>query len=227
MPERAPLAVAAICAAALGAIVLTAAADDRRVAFAFGVPPAGIVVTLARGDEACQRPIDVPASADGVRFTAAVREGMGAPLRVRVQREEGAASATVLALGGRQAAVEAPVGVREGERVAICVRSEARGAVGLYGGPVQAAGESALYAAGQPVPADLSLEFVHAEPRSALSLAPAVLERAALFNASWVAPWLLWGLAAAFAIAVPALLTGALRGALRDPGPPGPGEDGP
>jgi len=225
MPERAPLVVAAICAAALGAIVATAAADDRRVAFAFGVPHTGMVATLARGDEACQRPIDVPASADRVRFTAAVSEGTAAPLRVWVQRGEGAASATVLARGGGGAAVEAPVGVREGERVAVCVESQARGTVGLYGGPFQVA-ESALYVEGRPVPADLSLEFVRAESRSALSLVPAMLERAALFNASWVAPWLLWGLAAAFAIAVPALLTRALRGALRDPDPPGPGAGG-
>jgi len=219
MPERAPLAVLGFCAAAVAAVAVTALADDRPLAFSRGVPPTGVVAELPRGNEACQRPIEVPADADTIRFTPAVPPRTTAALRVRVRTAaRPPASATVLVRGGRQAAVRAPIGVREGERVAVCVASHARGTVGLYGGPFQVA-ESALYVEGRPVAADLSLEFVRAEPRSALALVPAMLKRAALFNASWVAPGVLWALLVVFAAAVPVLLTVALRKALREPDP--------
>lgn len=228
MRERPPLLVLVICAAAAAAAAAIALQDQRHRAFTLGVRPAGVAATVPPGGEICQRPIDVPASADQVRFMAGVPGSGRGAVRVHLAGGTGLRRTAAVAIPRADAAtIVAPLPVREGERVGVCIENRGDERVVIYGGPPQAAGASGLYARGSPIPADLSLQFEHATSRSAWSLVPATLERASRFNASWVRPWLLWVVLAALLTLVPVMLAAALRKALREPGPAAPGGDGP
>jgi hypothetical protein len=84
--------------------------------------------------------------------------------------------------------------------------------VAVFGNAGIASRPTTAAVAGKPVDADLNVAFER-DPRSLLSLAPAIAERAALFRAGWVGLWTYALLAALMLLAVPALLVRALRDA--------------
>jgi hypothetical protein len=56
---------------------------------------------------------------------------------------------------------------------------------------------------GKPTLADPTIQLLRREPRSFASMLPTLMERAATFKPGFVAPWLLWALAAVLVVGLP------------------------
>jgi hypothetical protein len=203
-------AFAVVAVLALAGLLFGAVTDDRRLAFTLGVQPAQVVAVLAPGDEACQRPIDVSETADRIIFPVATGGRRGPPLDVSVRSPSGAGTVTVPGRYVHLVSAPALGLVKDGTRVAVCVKNTGGRRVGLRGGPGQAARTSELYVGGRRTIADMTLVFERVDATSMASFLPDVLDRAALFTAGWVSPALLWVLGALFLLGVPLLLALAL-----------------
>lgn len=208
-----------VCATGLVVLLAVAALDERELAFTLGVVPNGVALELEPGEQACQEPIDVAAEFAAVRVVPAA-DGLPGPaltLTVRDLRSGRTLGRGRTPEGYSPAEPQtARVGtVRRGQRVAVCVRNSGRAAVGLYGGPQQAARTSRAVDGGRPTGRDLSLVFLRGEPASALAVVPDMFRRAALWRPGWVGVWTFWVLAALVALAVPLLLARAALAAER------------
>ena len=206
--HRAGLVLLGGALACVLAALLVAATDDRRLAFTLGVAREIPAVPLDRGQQACQGPIGVSADATRVRFAATT----GGPLEVAVRsvtppRLLGTARAR---LGGDARIPK----ISKGDRIMLCIRNLGTARAALMGDTGTAVAASSASLDGRPLPADLALEFDRESPRSLLSLVPDVFERAALFKAGWVGPWLFWVLAGLIVFGLPLLLYRALAAAL-------------
>lgn len=187
--------------AGLVALLIAGATDRRAVIAETGLPAVRAAATLAPGQQACRRGIDVTAPFASVRVVA----GSAAP----------ALRATVTAPGrpparGSATGTTIRVGVVDAPRVDVCVRNAGGRPVTLYGAPPDvppdALGDPSLRAAPAVV-------LVRAHAVSTLSQLPAMLRRAALFKAGPLGTWTFWVLLAAIAAGLPALLAAALRAA--------------
>ena len=221
MPRRPGLWLLAAMAAALVGIAAVAATDQRRVAFTLGVTPEREIVSLAGGRTVCQGPIDVSAAFDRVMLQVGDERSSAPSLAVEVRTSSGERLLSAGRVpGGYRAGetyVTAPVGrVAEGQAVAVCARVAGPGEVGLSGGPPRAARTSRATVDGRSQDGDLTLVFLRDRPRSALSLVPTMLERAALWRPGPVGPVLLALLLAAVAVGAPLLLGRAIRRASID-----------
>jgi hypothetical protein len=212
-PELVTLTAVAVCLAALLLIGLTSG-DDR--AFTLGVVPAAAVAPLERGDRACQERIDASEVFSAVEVQIGTYRRPGTPLEVTVHEAQG----TGRLLGrGRLAGgypdvskLPIPVGRIDGERqLAVCIEPIGRGPVALYGNAGVASPASELEINGRRQDADLTLVFHSAEERSQLAEMPDSFERAALFKAGWVGPWIFWLLLVVALVALPLALARAVR----------------
>jgi hypothetical protein len=223
-----------VLAAALVAVVAVAAvavAHRTSLAFTLGVIRAAPAVELMHGQRACQRPIDVPAGGDfdRVGLSVGTYQRAGSPLEVTVLDDRGRVTARGRLPGGYPDIASVPVHrvpldatVGEG-RIAVCVTNAGARKVAIYGNADAAARSSSAYKDGRPAKVDLSLEFERSS-RSWASELPRMLDRAALFRAPWLGPWIYWILAAALVVVAPWLvlraLGAAVAGAPPDPGRP-------
>jgi hypothetical protein len=210
-------------------VVLIAVLTRTSLAFTLGVIRAAPAVTLDAGQQACQRPIDVPAGGafDRVGLSVGTFQRAGSPLAIDVQDLGGRALARGTLAGGYPDIASAPVHqvaldrtVSEG-RVAVCVTNRGPRKIALYGNADAAARSSTAYKDGRPAKVDLSLEFGRSSQSWASEL-PRMLDRAALFRAPWLGPWVYWILVAALFVVAPWLLLRALRTAVGG-APPAPG----
>jgi hypothetical protein len=218
---------------AVVAVAAVALLTHTSQAFTLGVVRAAPAVTLEPGQQACQRPIDVPGggSFDRVGLSVGTFQRAGSPLAITVADLGGRALARGTLAGGYPDIAGVPVHrvpldrtVGEG-RVAVCVTNRGPRKVALYGNADAAARSSSAYKDGRPAKVDLSLEFERAS-RSWASELPRMLDRAALFRAPWLGPWVYWILAAALLVGAPWLVLRAVRAAAGD-GPPAAGHRGP
>jgi hypothetical protein len=212
--------LAAMVALVVGG-ALIAVLHRTSLAFTLGVIRAAPAVVLAPGQQACQRPIDVPGGGafDRVGLSVGTFQRAGSPLTLTVQHAGGRVLGRGTLAGGYPDIASVPVHhvpldrtVGEG-RVAVCVRNEGEQRVALYGNADAAARSSSAYKDGRPAKVDLSLEFERSS-RSWASELPRMLDRAALFRAPWLGPWAYWILAAAFVVVAPWLVLRALRAAV-------------
>src|SRR3954471_3763684 len=83
-------------------LVLVAVMHRTSLAFTIGVGRAAAVARLAPGEQACQRPIDVPSRAafDRVALGVGTYGAAGAPLRLTVRAASGARTLATGALAG-------------------------------------------------------------------------------------------------------------------------------
>jgi hypothetical protein len=102
-------------------------------------------------------------------------------------------------------------------RIRGLLESAGKRPVAFYGDPRGSDAIGDAYLDGRRVDGDMHLVFLRSEPRSALSLVPEMIERAALFKPGGAG--LLGALLGLVAVGVPLLLAAALRGALREGGP--------
>jgi hypothetical protein len=224
MRSRAALAGIAVLAAAVVALALAAATDERGLAFTLGVEPLRPGVTLDPGHEVCQREIAVAERFDSVRLLLGTYSAPGPRLALRITGPRGRLLAAGALPDGyadnRYAAVRLDRAVPADLLASVCVRNAGTRRVALYvGRPVDDrsfATQDRAY-----VPVDVLMEFSRSQPRSALRSVPAIFRRAALFHPRPFGAWTFWVLLVLLLTAVPALLAAAMRGAERDdPGAP-------
>jgi hypothetical protein len=210
-----------VVAAGVVSLALTAALRESRLALSLGVTAGAPVASLQPDQVVCQRPIVVPAGGDFETVVASLGtySRPGAPLLVTVENMSGGLVAMGRLAGGYpdigrrpQQRIKLDRTVRA-ERVAVCIRNSGRRRVAVYGGNIDlAARSSSAYVNGNPIGADLSLEFER-EPRSIASMAPLLLERAALFRFPGSGAWTYLGLAILLAVACPWLLLRSVHSA--------------
>jgi hypothetical protein len=214
--SRAGIVVTAIVV--LAALTIAALATRRTsLAFTLGVGVAGPVATLERGDEVCQRPVDVPSGGafDRIDLSVGTFHRAGSPLAVTVRDTAGEVLSAGSVPAGYPDLAREPVHqvglgrVVQPGRVAVCVRNRGRRAVAIYGNVDVAARTSSAYRNGKPVGFDLALVF-NRPPRSKLSEVPAVFARASLFRFSWLRSWMYYVLLATLLLVGPWLLVRAL-----------------
>jgi hypothetical protein len=207
-----------IAAGVVGLLIVTLV-DRTPLAFTLGVTRGLVAAEVPPGEVACQGTIVVPQDGefDRVRFSLGTYFKPGPPVEVQVLD---AASGRVLARGALRGGYpdigQAPthaVGVGEvgaRRRLRVCIANRGRAKVAIFGQLAVASASTSARLGDERLPNDLSLAFER-EPRSLASLAPAILDRAALFRADWVGVWTYLLLAAAVLLAVPWLLIRALR----------------
>ncbi len=219
--RSARIVVLVVTIAAAVVLALAAVVQHTTQAFTLGVIRAAPAVTLDTGQVACQRPIDVPEGGafDRVDLSAGTFQQTGSPLEVTVQDARGSALAHGSLAGGYPDIAQAPVHHVDLDRtvgagsVAVCVRNRGPRRVAIYGNADAAARSSTAYKDGKPIHVDLSLQFQRPS-RSIASELPRLLDRAALFRAPWLGPWLWWILIVALVAGGPWLLLRALRAAV-------------
>jgi hypothetical protein len=219
MRRPAVIAFLAVSLLALAAAAVLGARERRTLAFTLGVPSFGPVARLGAGEEACQQPILPSDAFDAVELQTGTPRRPGGPLAVTVRRTDGALlgrGTFPAARPGQQRRTVAVGRVDTRGPIAVCVRNAGTRAVALDGGPDVTARTSSAHLGDRALGADLDLVFRRDQPRSTLTLLPAILRRAALFRAGWIDPWLYWLLLAGAVIAVPALLARALARASLD-----------
>jgi hypothetical protein len=205
------------------ALVGSALLRSDRLAFTLGVTNGGPVAVVQPGKQACQGVIDVPqhAAFDSVKLSLGTYKQPGPPVSVTVAEPGGAQLASGRLAGGYPDLAQAPshsihVGkVGENRPIVVCVRNDGTRKVAVYGNAAIASPTTATVA-GKPLNADLNLAF-ETEPRSLLSVWPAMADRAALFRARFAGAWTYALLAALVLLAVPALLVRGLAAAEREP----------
>lgn len=217
MRSRAAVAFLAVTLVGVALVLVTAARDDRDLAFTLGVAPGLVAAELGPGGVACQTPVDVAESFDGVRLLIGTFERSGQPLAVTVRRPGGGAPIAQGRLpagyaDGAEPTVALDATTSAGERVEVCVRNLGRRRVALFGGPELAKRDSTVEIAGRDQHTDLVLVFTRGSG-SALARLPDVFERASVFRPAWVGAWTYWLLAGLVLLGAPALLARALRDA--------------
>jgi hypothetical protein len=222
------LAVLLVTAAGLVALLLAAGSDGRSTAFSLDIPPSGPVITLHRGQAACQGPLTAPAAfgfvtpwIDPAESSGLIPHGpiRGAAIDLTVRDDVTNATLASGTVAGEYVAPIAPTvaldrAIPSGRRVRVCLRSRGPGTVDLMGAalPNRALAEDDGSASGSGANA-VALLFERQHPRSLLSLIPTIFRRASLFRPTWVGPWTYWLLSAAvlgtFALATLAVIRAA------------------
>jgi hypothetical protein len=209
-----------IVAGVLG-LVLVALVQRTSLAFTIGVPRAAAVARLAPGEQACQRPIDVPSRAgfDRVALGVGTYGAAGSPLRLTVRTASaGRTLATGTLAGGYPDVARRPVErVRldrtvRAPRISVCVENRGPRRVGVYGDADLAARGSTAVKDGRPLRRDMSLVFER-KSRSMAGEVPAMLSRAALFRFPGMGAWAYVLLGAVLLLAGPLLLIRAVAAA--------------
>ena len=223
--RRAVVTFGVLATLAVVSILLVGAGRKTDLAFTLGVFPGGPVTTLAPGQTACQRPIDVPRGGgfDALTVPLGTFRRPGSPVEATVRDTQTGALLARGALPGGYPdigtrsleRIALSPAVPEDTRIAVCLRNTGTSRVAIYGNADVATSASTLYKDGRPAGADAALSFSR-ESRSVLSLFGLSADRAALFKAGWVGPWTFWLLAALVALGVPALLAFALARAGRE-----------
>jgi hypothetical protein len=194
-------ALAATVAFALAVLLLSAAMDEREVAFEVGLPAVRPAAELAPGEEVCRDAIEAPAAFERVGLVVGTLGRPGPPLEVDVDEARGRVA------GGYpdNATVEAAVGeVAAGGRERVCVRNAGAVPVVLFGSPPHAAPRELDDPDLRP---EIAFVFLREPPDSMLSLVPDAFERSALFRPGGA--WLDWALLVAMALVLPAALAAA------------------
>jgi hypothetical protein len=201
-------------------LLLVALVQRTSLAFTLGVARAAAVARLAPGEQACQRPIDVPAMAgfDRVALGVGTYGDAGSPLRLTVRTASGRPLASGTLAGGYPDVARRPAErVRldrtvRAPRISVCVENRGPRRVGVYGDADLAARGSTAAKDGRPLRRDMSLVFER-EPRSMAGEVPAMLSRAALFRFPGMGAWAYVLLGAVLLLGGPLLLIRAVAAA--------------
>jgi hypothetical protein len=178
-------------------------------AYALGSPNAVPVAVLARGQEACEGPIGVPAAVGAARVWGSTVGPAWIEVTVRdaTTRDTIARGWTVLPPDKPHSGVFEPLpgdyadaafagAIRPGSTIDVCVIAEGPAPLSLAGSaPVDP--DIVMSLGGKPTPTEFSLALLQASRRSLLAALPTAFARASLFRLSWTGPWTFWVLAVA------------------------------
>jgi len=220
--RRAAAVIAVVTLASGAGLVAVAGSDERALAFTLDVGVRFPVAVAKPGGEACQAGVHTESRFDVVRFLVGTYGRPGPELAVVVRD---ASSGRPLATGtlpagardNQSASARVAPAVAEGSRVDVCFRNDGVRRVALYGGAPWSDPLSTARVGERRLRYDLQLDFYRGEPRSALSLVPAMFERAALFRWPGIGSWTYWCLLVLVAAGIPLLLAAALRRAVAEP----------
>jgi hypothetical protein len=218
MSKPAVIGFAVVFSVALAVLVGIGATDSRSDAFTLGVRSDAGVVKLRPGQEVCQRPIEAIERFAAVQLQIGTygRPGSSYSVEVRAARGGERLAGATVAPGWTDSAVQRVQlsrSVAAGAEVAVCIRNDARRPVAVYGSSDLSNRASTSYVDGRPAGADLNLVFLRPEPRSTVSLLPALVRHASLFHGEWASPALYWVLLAVVLAALFVLPALALRAA--------------
>jgi GT2 family glycosyltransferase len=217
MRERVVVSFVTLALAAIVAVLVAGARDERTLAFTLGVAPSQRVVALDRGERACQEPIEV--AVPFAALTVATRDFSGSA-RILVRDHDRGTRLTEVRVGrdawnGRVISTETAA-IGAGRLISVCVTNLGRRQMHLLGGIHISALYSATYVRGKALDADFAVAFQRAEPRSLLRQLPQVFERASLLRWPWLEPWMLWMLGVLVFAGIPVLIARGLREAADD-----------
>jgi hypothetical protein len=102
-----------------------------------------------------------------------------------------------------------------GDGLAVCLSNRGERPVAIYGNADAASRTSTAYLGSRLLGVDMNLVF-EGNSRPLAALVPRMLDRASLFRAAVVGPWLYVALGALLVLLVPALLLAALRDATEE-----------
>jgi hypothetical protein len=197
--RRTWLLLVALPLCALIALVISATQPMQIRVYALGAPNGGPAATLARGQQACEGPIHVPAKIGGARVWG---NGVGASSQLEVSVRN-AITGRPLADGQMTAPPEPGSddavlygSVPTGSIVRICVTDVGPVPFSLLGSPPTHP-QILMSLDGKVTFAEFSLVFLGGSRKSFLAALPTAFSRAALFRFSWVGPWTFWVLAVA------------------------------
>src|SRR5918995_4346328 len=220
MRSAAAILIGLVAAAVLG-LAAAALLNERAQAFTLGVTRSS-TLEVDGGQEICQSPIAVPADGafDGVTFAVGTEHRPGPRVDVIVRAADPDRPSALRGVAVGRGSL--PAGYPDVDRVpehtvwtgrvgaerfvAVCVANRGPRRVFVYGNADAAAWSSTAFVDGAPVGADMALEFERREPRSLAALAPAMIDRAALFSARAVGAWTYVALGLLVLLVVPALL---------------------
>src|SRR3954468_939462 len=139
--RRAGTVVLAIVATGVVGMALVALLQRTTLAFTLGVAPALPAIALRAGDQACQRPIEVPedGSFDRVSLQVGTYHRAGSPLGVAVRSPDGRTLSAGRLPGGYPHVPAAPTEAVRLDRtvrttpISVCVRNAGPRRVALYG----------------------------------------------------------------------------------------------
>jgi hypothetical protein len=222
MRRAAVLALLAVVGLAVAATALAAARDDRDLAFTPSVRELRVVTDVFPRQELCQaRKTRAVEGFAGVRFLVGSYGRPSGPVAVTLRDP---ATRRAIATG------QVPAGQHEGVRLSVPLRPavpqgtrfnlcfENRGATrfALFGNVQSRASRAARRRRVElPRKAAITVDYLRAEPKSALAQVPEMFRRASLFRPDGVGAWTFWALLALLVLAVPALLARALADALK------------
>lgn len=208
---------------AVVALVLSASADKRDLAFSNGANTFHVAALVAPGYHSCERNVHVEGGFKAIQL-ALIGAPRGRALTLTVSRSAGGRPvASGIAPAGpakpsRRPAVQVvrlSRHVPAGGSVDVCL-TERRGArvAAIMGSPNPGGDASYVFVYGQGRKARLGtrfhLVFLRDRRVSVLSQVPAIFRRAALFRPGFIGAWTYWALLAIVLIAVPVLLVRAL-----------------
>jgi len=216
------IAFVAVLVAGLAVLAALALTHGSALVYTVGVQPQQAVAALNPEDVACQAPLVLPRDAAFERVAVyavgsdrieveVYEEGKRSPVRRGF-----ATPGPPPAAGTVPALVRADMpSLRPMAPLTVCVTNRGREQTALWGTVDAASGDTSATLNAQPLGLDVAIDFEHAEETSLLALAPEMAERASLFRARWLSPTAYAVIALLVLAAVPALLAGALRAALR------------
>jgi len=184
---------------ALMALIVSALHPMQVRAYALGSPDGGQAAMLARGQEACEGPIRLPAAIGGAGIWGS---GIGGDARLEVSVHDAAADRS-LAIGQTTVppvpgAYTVPLrpSIAAGSTVRVCVTARGPVPFSLLGS-LPTHPQIRMSVGGKLTFSEFSVVLFERARHSLLAALPTAFSRAALFRFSWVGPWTFWVLALA------------------------------
>jgi hypothetical protein len=211
---------AAVVVLGVIALALAGFARESDLVYSPGVNPFTPILEVPARQRACQGPLHSP---DGDEFDRIGFSVASLDATVRGEVVDAAtgrqlASGRLAAGGGGPAHVVRVGRVRTRAPLQVCIVNEGAKSLSVYGQGAAASAHTTGTLDGKDPGVDFAFTL-RREPRSVLSLLPAIADRAALFRAGWVTPAVYLVLALLILVIAPLLLARALgRAAAADRG---------
>jgi hypothetical protein len=215
--KRVALFFLVVAAAGIAYVLWRGAADERVLTYSLGAGPSRVVAVIEPGREVCQKPIELPASSEGVNLPLGTNHSPGTALTVTARDMSGRPLGQgFISPGYADGSTQGVWFSRRlaAGRISLCIRNSGSYPAYPYGTDGNA--QSGTVVAGRVSPDDIDLHFYNRHGPSTLDRVPAAFRHAAVFRFDWVGAWTYWLLAGALVVLVPLLFAFALGRAARD-----------
>jgi hypothetical protein len=188
---------------------------DRQFAASVPQPPPLFAITLiplGRHDRACFSDAVMDARSETARFQVDTRGGPAQPLTLSLTGSRYRVVRHIPPDYANDQLIVVPLSPPQQDlAVTACLINEGRRNIELFGSSDRTKAPYTTRVNGRPVSANPEFAFYERRPTSIVDRLSTIMDRARAFRPGFVGPWLLWPLAIAFAIGVPALVLWALH----------------